>query len=187
MIQGNLDALAQSLEKQELEAAATGLAVPPQVYTQLLAIYLYQYDLCNAKYLWKRIPNSVKFGNTELQNIWKVGKKMWQRDFPGIYVALNEQWSNDIAEIMHKLLEKVRQKAAHLVATAYTSLSLDALSAFTGLPPDRAAKQGLEAGWQIDPDTNIVRPCRPSTGPVEVVCCEDQISKLTDFVSFLEN
>lgn len=82
--------------------------MPPQVYTQLLAVYLYQYDLCNAKYLWKRIPNSVKFGNVELQNIWKVGKKMWQRDFLGIYVALNEQWSNDIAEIMEKLLGKYK-------------------------------------------------------------------------------
>lgn len=64
---------------------------------------------------------------------------------------------------------------------------MEALSAFTGLPPDQAAQEGIQAGWQIDPDTNIVRPCRPPPGPVEVVCCEDQISKLTDFVSFLEN
>ena len=31
---------------------------------------------------------------------------MWQRDFPGIYEALNRQWSNDVAEIMQKLLGK---------------------------------------------------------------------------------
>lgn len=38
-----------------------------------------------------------------MENIWKVGQKMWQRDFPGIYIALSEQWSPDVAEIMESL------------------------------------------------------------------------------------
>lgn len=86
------------------QSAATGATVSPQLYTQLLAIYLLQNDLCNAKYLWKRIPQTVKSTHPEIHNVWKVGQKMWQRDFPGIYEALNKQWSNDLAEIMQKLL-----------------------------------------------------------------------------------
>lgn len=83
--------------------------------------------------------------------------------------------------------EKTHQRAAHLVATAYSSLSVDALAAFTGLSVEQAIQQGLDAGWQIDRETNIVKPCRPVNNTVQVVNCEDQISKLTDFVSFLEN
>lgn len=93
-----------------LKGATVGVSVSPQVYTQLLAIYLFQNDLCNAKYLWKRIPASVKTSHPELQNVWKVGQRMWQRDFPGTYVALNEQWSNDVAEIMQKILGKFHLK-----------------------------------------------------------------------------
>ncbi|EEB10874.1 COP9 signalosome complex subunit, putative [Pediculus humanus corporis] len=187
MLAANLEALAQNLEKQELENAASGATVSPQLYSQLLAIYLLQNDLNNAKYLWKRIPQSIKTTHPEIFNIWKVGQKMWQRDFPGIYEALNRQWSNDVAEIMQKLLEKTHQRAANLVATAYSSLSVDALAAFTGLSIEEAIQQGLDAGWQIDRETNIVKPCRPVNNIVQVVSCEDQISKLTDFVSFLEN
>lgn len=88
---------------QYFQNAANGATVPPQLYSQLLAIYLLQNDLCNAKYLWKRIPQSVKSSHAEINNIWQVGQKMWQRDFPGIYEALNKQWSSDVAEIMQKL------------------------------------------------------------------------------------
>lgn len=85
------------------------------------------------------------------------------------------------------LAEKTHQRAAHLVATAYSSLSVDALAAFTGLSVEQAIQQGIDAGWQVDRETNIIKPCRPVNNTVQVVSCEDQISKLTDFVSFLEN
>ncbi|PSN29508.1 COP9 signalosome complex subunit 8 [Blattella germanica] len=98
----NIKKLAEDLEKQELDAP--GGIPSSQVYAQLLAIYLYQNDLCNAKYLWKRIPQNVKNSHAELVNIWKVGQKMWQRDFPGVYAALNVDWSENVGHIMNALL-----------------------------------------------------------------------------------
>lgn len=59
---------------------------------------------CNAKYLWKRIPPSIKTSTPELANIWTVGQGMWKRDFPAIYKALNAiKWSDAILEIMKQL------------------------------------------------------------------------------------
>lgn len=76
----------------------------PQVYEQLLAVYLYQNDLCNAKYLWKRIPANVKSSTPELANIWAVGQHMWKRDFPSVYKALNSvTWSETVADIMKQV------------------------------------------------------------------------------------
>lgn len=59
---------------------------------------------CNAKYLWKRIPQNVKNSHAELALIWKVGQKMWQRDFMGVYSALTVDWSENVGHIMQALL-----------------------------------------------------------------------------------
>jgi len=46
----------------------------------------------------------VKNSHAELAFIWKVGQKMWQRDFPGVYAALNADWSENVRHIMQALL-----------------------------------------------------------------------------------
>ncbi|XP_053327223.1 COP9 signalosome complex subunit 8-like [Spea bombifrons] len=63
--------LLEQCEEQELEAPG-GIATP-QVYSQLLALYLLHNDMNNARYLWKRIPPAIKSANAELAGIWEVG------------------------------------------------------------------------------------------------------------------
>lgn len=59
---------------------------------------------CNAKFLWKRIPASVKTANPELGQIWTVGQSMWQKDFPNMYKSLVAvTWSEPVADIMKAL------------------------------------------------------------------------------------
>lgn len=65
-----------------------------------MALYLYQNELCHAKYLWKRIPQSVKTSCPELLQIWIVGQRMWQRDWTAVHTALNHEWSEDVGYIM---------------------------------------------------------------------------------------
>ncbi|XP_049762595.1 COP9 signalosome complex subunit 8 [Schistocerca cancellata] len=181
----NIKKLAENLEKQELDAP--GGVPAAQVYSQLLAIYLYQYDLCNAKYLWKRIPQPIKGSNAELALIWKVGQKMWQRDFPGVYAALNSEWSENVSQIMRALHDNVRKRAVHLVSHAYSSISLDDLAAFVGMTAEQAAQAALEQGWQVDESARLVNPCRPKEELNYISSSEDQLYKLTEYVSFLEN
>ncbi|EFA04765.1 COP9 signalosome complex subunit 8 [Tribolium castaneum] len=186
MVSSNIEKLAEDLEKQELEAQ-NGIA-SPQVYEQLLAIYLYENDLCNAKYLWKRIPASVKSSTPELNNIWAVAQHMWKRDFPGIYKALNAvTWSDGVANIMKQVQDRVRNRSVDLIAQAYSSITLDTVSAMTGLPPDICATACVERGWQVEADTRMVHPVRPTPQTSGQTSSEDQLYKLTDFVSFLEN
>ncbi|KAF5282720.1 hypothetical protein FQR65_LT02717 [Abscondita terminalis] len=186
VINNNIDTLAKELEKQELEAP-NGISLP-QVYAQLLAIYLYQNDLCNAKYLWKRIPINVKSSNPELGNIWTVGQHMWKRDFPSIYKALNAvTWSDSVAEIMKILHEKVRSRAIDIIEQAYSSITLDMVAAMTGLANEVAGVACIERGWSVEMDTHMIHPVRSNTQSSGDTSSEDQLYKLTEFVSFLEN
>ncbi|RZF42536.1 hypothetical protein LSTR_LSTR004455 [Laodelphax striatellus] len=184
MVPENINTLGDELEKQELDAP--GGIPPPQVYAKLLAIYLYRNDLCNAKYLWKRIPPSSKSSYPELNQIWEVGKAMWQRDLPAVYSTIqNTPWSENIVNIMKALHEEVQKRATELVGRAYSSLSVDTFSALVGVRPEEAVKVAAQQHWQVD--NGLVIPTRPVISTPPIASSEDQLYKLTDFVSFLEN
>uniref|UniRef100_UPI00398F58A3 COP9 signalosome complex subunit 8 isoform X2 n=1 Tax=Pristiophorus japonicus TaxID=55135 RepID=UPI00398F58A3 len=178
--------LLEQCETQELEAPG-GIATP-QVYGQLLALYLLHNDMNTARYLWKRIPQAIKTANPELGAIWSVGQRIWQRDFPGIYTVISShQWSDTIQPIMEELRDATRRRAFGLVAQAYTSISADDLAAFVGLPVEDAVKAVLEQGWQADPSTRMVVPQKTEPPPVPQIPNEQQLARLTDYVAFLEN
>ena len=47
-------------------------------------------------------------GTQELSLIWAVGQKMWARDLPAIYEALNKEWSETVKHIIQALLGKLK-------------------------------------------------------------------------------
>lgn len=122
----NYKNLVPNLERQELESSLHG-STSPQVYGQLLAIYLLindLYDLTisifvhlifiilfytffrpNAKLLWKRIPTDVKEANSDIQAVWKVGVKLFnQRDLPDIYEVVDQyEWPGHLKNIMNSI------------------------------------------------------------------------------------
>uniref|UniRef100_A0A3B3SLR9 COP9 signalosome complex subunit 8 n=1 Tax=Paramormyrops kingsleyae TaxID=1676925 RepID=A0A3B3SLR9_9TELE len=139
MTSENYDKLLEQCEVQELEAP--GGVATPQVYAQLLALYLLHNDMNNARYLWKRIPQAIKTANPELIAIWAVGQRIWQRDFPGIYSSIAaHQWSESIQPVMEALRESTRRRAFVLVAQAYTSITAEDFAAFVGHSVDEAVR-----------------------------------------------
>lgn len=177
--------LAVDLEQQELEAA-DGIA-SPQVYGQLLAIYLLQNDLPNAKFLWKRIPQAIKQSHLELGNIWKVGQGLWFKDFPAIYTGLAQEWPDYIKPVMQELGERTRRRALTLVAKAYSSISLDDVSSFLGVSRAQVPEVVNPLGWVVDTASGMVAPKYTVVRHEEFAPSEEQLAKLTDFVAFLEN
>ncbi|CAB1346769.1 unnamed protein product, partial [Coregonus sp. 'balchen'] len=76
----------------------------------------------NARYLWKRIPQAIKTANLELTAVWAVGQRIWQRDFPGIYLAIAaHQWSENILPVMEALRGTVM--SVHFSVTNCTHLT----------------------------------------------------------------
>ncbi|TNN53543.1 COP9 signalosome complex subunit 8 [Liparis tanakae] len=108
IMEENYDKLLEQCEAQEIEAP--GGVATPQVYAQLLSLYLLHNDMNNGRYLWKRIPQAIKSANPELPSIWAVGQRIWQRDFPGIYTTIAAfQWSENILPVMEALRGVVTQ------------------------------------------------------------------------------
>ncbi|XP_061707242.1 COP9 signalosome complex subunit 8 [Cydia pomonella] len=182
----NFDKLCVDLEKQELEAP-TGVA-SPSTYAQLLVIYLYQNDLCNAKFLWKRIPQSITSSNPEITAIWAVGQKLWKKDLAGTYQALaSYNWTEPVANIIRALEERVRERAFNLIGRSYNSISLDTVVSMTGLSRDAVLRACAERKWTLREDGVTVDPTPPAQPAPLHTSSEDQLFKLTEFVSFLEN
>ncbi|CAD7078854.1 unnamed protein product [Hermetia illucens] len=179
--------LIQLLEKQELEAE-NGI-VSPQLYLELFAAYLYQNDLCNARFLWKRIPQNVKSGNAELTRIHNVYLALWNNNSPEFFKAIEYEWSSNIAELIFELKEKVKQETLDLIGMAYSSIFENVLIEMANITPDKVTEVCSQLDWKVE-NGNFPRLIIPKRRPVEqkiTTTSEDQLFILTDFVSFLEN
>ncbi|XP_062612508.1 COP9 signalosome complex subunit 8-like [Saccostrea cucullata] len=172
------------LEQQELESAGGGTS--PQVYNQLLALYLLHNDMCNAKFLWKRIPQSVKSSSPETGHIWAVGQKLWLRDYPGIYEALKKEWSESVLQIMEAVKAATRERAMRLVSKAYSSINAEEWAVFMGMPSNEAIQAATQEGWTYDSATKYIKPKKLVPAKDPELLSEQQLSVLTDYVSFLE-
>jgi len=171
------------LEFQELETGPDGFRV--ELYTELLASYLLEGDICNAKFLWKRIPATLK-QNAELVAVWGVAQKMWGRDMPGFYAAVrNFQWSQTIAPIINKLIDSKRDQLLRLIGIAYTSVHHEDVATLLGMTNEEAEGAVIGQGWgSVD---GMLIPKEPQPVSVQPTSSEDQLGKLTDFVTVLEN
>ncbi|GFO00001.1 cop9 signalosome complex subunit 8-like [Plakobranchus ocellatus] len=177
--------LSLELEKQELENGNSPCTATQ--YSQLLALYLLQNDLCNAKFLWKRIPQTVRQGCPELNNIWAVGQKMWLKDYTGTYEALQKEWSDDVKGIMTAVQDSVRERALRLVRLAYSSIGADDFATFVGMPADKAIQAAQGEGWDVDLHNRIIIPKKLESPVATTIMSDQHLSVLTDYVTFMEN
>jgi len=184
-MEGNYEKLCRDLEQLELDSL-TGVC-SGQVYGQLLALYLLQSDLASAKFLWKRIPLAVKTSNAELGLIWSVGQKLWTKEYTGLYEAFNKDWSEAVRPLMEALKDSTRRHAMNLVSTAYSSILATELSVCIGLSVPETIQSAKSVGWQYDQANNLLIPVPIVKEKVAGISSEQHLSRLTDFVSFLEN
>lgn len=167
----------------ELDGSASG-----EVYTQLLAVYLFQNDICNAKFLWKRTPDEIKLSTPELAKLWNVGCHIWKRDFVAVYNALKEEWSPSIQPIITALTEKLQKRTFDLVSNAYTSIRAEGLAKLMGITREAALSAAVTSGWISDPATGMITPKKTELPQKEIpLTSEQELALLTDYVSFLEN
>lgn len=78
------------------------------MYAKLLAVYLYEDDLCSAKFLWKRIPEQARNECADLSPIWDVGKAMWNGKLSEVFKSIDDyEWSANVADIMKAVKGKI--------------------------------------------------------------------------------
>ena len=189
--------LSKKLETQELESP--GGQTSPQVYGQLLAIYLLINDLTSAKFLWKRIPDDIKAANAELSLIWSVGKLMWKKNYAEIYKTINScpTWPNHLKNIMKLILESTRQRVTELISKAYSSISLKDATNLLGCTEEETLNIAQTLSWSYDSDSgylsinqcdnsNATQKNRSGQTVLGLDNGTELLEKLTDYIIFLE-
>ncbi|KAK4793976.1 hypothetical protein SAY86_011970 [Trapa natans] len=63
-----------------------------------------------ARFLWKTIPAAIKERQPETVAAWKIGQKLWTRDYAGVHEALRSlDWSREARDLVNSLSNVMQQ------------------------------------------------------------------------------
>nr|XP_034492741.1 COP9 signalosome complex subunit 8-like [Marmota flaviventris] len=175
--------LLNQCKNQGLESPG-GIAIPP-VYGQLLDLYLLHKDTNNARCLWKRIPPAIKSANSELWGIWSVGQRIWERDFPGIYMTIYvHQWQKLVQPIMEALRHATRRYVPSLRIYEVVKVILEKRMASRLCQENGSPRKPVADSLDVSCNRFIFFP---EPAPVPPILNEQQLARQTDYVALLEN
>lgn len=83
--------------------------------------------------------------------------------------------------------EQIRERIFNLIGRSYSNISLDTVVAMTGLSREAVLQVCRDRKWVLNEDGVMVNPVLPVQPAPLHTSSEDQLFKLTEFVSFLEN
>ncbi|WMV12517.1 hypothetical protein MTR67_005902 [Solanum verrucosum] len=59
--------------------------------------HIYSNDINSARFLWKKIPAAIKEARPEVVAVWRIGQKLWTRDYVGVHEAIRGfSWSPEV-------------------------------------------------------------------------------------------
>jgi len=102
-----------------------------------------------------------------------------------ISVNLNCVQADNISKPQFVITELVQEKTLKLIATAYTSVRPEDVSVLLGVEVPQVEEIIINKGWTVS--EGLIIPVEPISEEALISPSEDQIGKLTEFVSFLEN
>merc|ERR1719481_1859723 len=126
--------------------------------------------------------------NIILSQIWEVGKAMWNSNLSEVFRLIDTyEWSEHESDVMKALKETVRERSFELIGRAYTSISVSEFSKYIGMTEEDAVSMALkEPGWTVNHQEKLICPVRRQQTELTTVQAEQQLTTLTNFVSFLE-
>lgn len=105
------------------------------------------------------------------------------------YKLIDYKWSSAVAEVMYELKEKIRMDNIQLIGYAYSSIHENVFAEMTNLTVPMINDTCNRMNWEIQegPAPRLILPKKPVIEKVSALDAEDQLHKLTSYVSFLEN
>lgn len=185
---GRFEEIGSLCDALELELAAKGLEKPGDwPYTIHLLGHIYISDLNSARFLWKRIPETVKQSQPEVVSAWKIGQCLWTYDYSGVHDALQSYtWSPAVQQVITAFREDYLMKNMKLLSTAYSTISVSDAAKFLGLTEAETIKCTTQAGWMLDPTSNMLT-VEPAITVVAQKLDSSKLQNLTEYVFHLEH
>ncbi|XP_057976725.1 COP9 signalosome complex subunit 8 isoform X1 [Malania oleifera] len=130
--------IADICDELMLQVAAEGIAFQDEwPYAIHLLGHIYVDDV--ARFLWKSIPSAVKEGRAEVVAAWKIGQRLWTRDYAGVHEAIRGfDWSQEPQGLVASFSELYTERMFQLLMSAYSTISVQDAALFLGMEEDDA-------------------------------------------------
>ncbi|KAL5176167.1 COP9 signalosome complex subunit 8 [Glycine soja] len=187
------------------DVAAEGIAYQDDwPYTIHLLSHIYVHDINSARFLWKSIPSSIKESQPEVTAVWKIGQKLWLRDYAGVHEAIRGfDWTQELQTLVaafsgktltfsknfntNKLFPELYTKEMfQLLLSAYSTISIKDTALFLGMNEDDATNYVLQQGWTVDPASQMLI-VKKQPVVTEQKLDPSKLQRLTEYVFHLEH
>eukprot|EP01100_Stratorugosa_tubuloviscum_P015062 TRINITY_DN8455_c0_g1_i1.p1 TRINITY_DN8455_c0_g1~~TRINITY_DN8455_c0_g1_i1.p1 ORF type:complete len:219 (+),score=75.96 TRINITY_DN8455_c0_g1_i1:48-659(+) len=158
-------------------------------YGVQMLLYFVLGDLSSSRFVWKRIPKTIKVKTVEYEKIWAIGKALWLKNYALVYFSLNDfNWSQNHSSLINILREKFRRETAEILAKSYVNIKKSDLSSYLGLNENESVQYLLNLGWKLNDDNVYLSPCNNSLQTSSARASNiNSLSNLTDFILFLQS
>ncbi|KAL1289665.1 hypothetical protein HN51_058072 [Arachis hypogaea] len=182
------DKVADLCDNLMLQVASDGIAYHDDwPYSIHLLAHIYVHDINSARFLWKSIPSSVKEGQPEVTAVWKIGQRLWLRDYAGVHEAIRGyEWSQDLQGLVAAFSELYTKKMFQLLLSAYSTISIQDTASFLGMNEDDATNYVLQHGWTVDPASQMFT-VKKQPIVTEQKLDPSKLQRLTEYVFHLEH
>ncbi|MBA0609681.1 hypothetical protein Godav_021695 [Gossypium davidsonii] len=133
--------------------------------------HIYIDDINSARFLWKSIPPAIKESQPEVVAAWKIGQKLWTRDYTGVYGAIRELYTKRMFELLQ---------------SAYSTISIQDAAQFLGMSEEDASNYVLGQGWTVDPTSRMITVTKQAIVK-EQKLDPGKLQRLTEYVFHLEH
>ncbi|XP_057465348.1 COP9 signalosome complex subunit 8-like [Actinidia eriantha] len=189
MASKSFEKIADICDELMLQAATTqGIAFNDEwPYAIHLLGHFYVDDINSARFLWKSIPSSIKESQPEVVAVWRIGQKLWMRDYVGVYEAIHGfSWSQEARDLVASFSELYTKKMFELLLSAYSTISIQDTALFLGMNEDDATNYALQHGWSVDPSSRMLT-VKKQPVVTEQKLDSSKLQRLTEYVFHLEH
>ncbi|KAF4369717.1 hypothetical protein G4B88_022115 [Cannabis sativa] len=185
-----------------LQVAAEGVPYQDEwPYAIHLLGHIYSDDTNSARFLWKSIPAAIKDNQPELLAAWKIGQKLWVRDYGGVHEAIRGfDWSQQVQGLVAAFsgkslqnlilsilqLELYTKKMFQLLQSAYSTISIQDTALFLGMNEDNATNYVVQQGWILDAASQMLT-VKKQPLVKEQKLDPSKLQNLTEYVFYLEH
>ncbi|KAH6757790.1 hypothetical protein C2S51_038634 [Perilla frutescens var. frutescens] len=133
------------------------------------------------------IPLSVKESQPEVSAAWKIGQRLWIKDYASVHEAIREfKWSPQCQGIVAAFSQLYTKRMFELLLSAYSTISIQDTALFLGMNEDDAANYVLQHGWTVDLTSRMLT-VKKQTIATEQKLDPSKLQRLTEYVFHLEH
>ncbi|KAL8155944.1 COP9 signalosome complex subunit 8 [Apium graveolens] len=188
MTSKSYDKVAEICNDLLLQGAAEGFAYNEDwpFAIHLLGL-IYIDDINSARFVWKNVPRVVKENRPEVSAAWKIGQRLWTRDYAGVYEAIREfNGSPEAQAFVDSFSEVYTKRMFQLLLSAYSTISIQDTALFLGMNEEDATNYVLQHGWNVDPASAIFTVKKHAI-ITEQKLDPSKLQRLTEYVFHLEH